>query len=146
MKRITVLAMFFVVFTSFFLGCATTSVKYDEDAFFSLNNNKGEINILLARAVPKMTLVMDDKILVDSRFWGTKRVDIKNVPNGEHKIKAFADSWQLKENFQFEQTIEVKKNAKVPIMVQVPQYSTMYWIYVIGIAIVSALPSIIVYQ
>lgn len=124
-------------------GCATTEVAY-ENNFFGLES-KGEINILLSRAVPQLTVLVDDRIVLDARGWNTRRVDVKNVPGGTHRVKMFANSWQLEENFYFEETVTLGRGEKLPIMVGVPRYSAMYWIYVIGIAIVSALPSVIVY-
>lgn len=124
------------------LSCATTRVVYEE-SFLGIDKG-GEVNILLSRAVPQLTIIMDDKILLDARGFGTRRVDIKNVPKGEHSIKMFANSWQLKENFKYEGVTTVKTGKDFPIMIDVPQYSTMYWIYIIGIAIVSALPSVVV--
>lgn len=124
-------------------GCATTEVAY-EDNFFGLES-KGEINILLSRSVPQLTVLVDDRIVLDARGWNTRRVDVKNVPGGMHRIKMFANSWQLEENFYYEENIALDRGEHLPLTVAVPRYSTMYWIYVIGIAIVSALPSVIVY-
>ena len=124
-------------------GCATTEVAY-EDNFFGLGS-KGEINILLSRAVPQLTVLIDDRLVLDARGWNTRRVDVRNVPEGTHRVKMFANSWQLEENLYFEETVVLDRGEKLPLMVSVPNYSAMYWIYVIGIAIVSALPSVIVY-
>jgi hypothetical protein len=143
MKRIGLGLALCITLLTLATSCATTSVEYEEG--FSLFKSGSEVNILLARAVPQLTVLIDDKIVVDSRVWGTRRVDIQSIPEGQHTIKMFANSWQLKENFSYEEKFDLRKNAKKPIMVQVPQYSTMYWIYVIGIAIVSALPSVVVY-
>ncbi len=124
-------------------GCATTEVEYESN-FWGLDD-RGEINILLSRSVPKLTVLIDDRIVLDGRGWNTRRVDVRNVPDGPHHVKMFADSWQLQENFYYEETVELGRGEILPIMANVPQYSTAYWIYVIGIAIVSALPSVIVY-
>ena len=124
-------------------GCATTEVAY-EDNFFGLES-KGEIDILLSRAVPQLTVLVDDRLVLDARGWNTRRVDVRNVPAGTHQVKMFANSWQLEENLYFEETVVLGRGEKLPLLISVPNYSTMYWIYVIGIAIVSALPSVIVY-
>jgi len=124
-------------------GCATTEVAY-EDNFFGLES-KGEIDILLSRAVPQLTVLVDDRLVLDARGWNTRRVDVRNVPAGTHRVKMFANSWQLEENLYFEETVVLDRGEKLPLVVSVPSYSTMYWIYVIGIAIISALPSVIVY-
>lgn len=140
-KRIVIFMS--VVFAILLCSCATTQVEY-ESSFLGIEKG-GEINILLSRSVPQLTIIIDDQIMIDARWFNTRRVNIKNVPKGEHSIKMFANSWQLKENFKYEDSISVTNGKDIPIMVDVPQYSTMYWIYVVGITIVSALPSIIIY-
>ncbi len=97
------------------------------------------------RAIPQLTVVMDNKILLDSRGSNTRRVNIKNIPYGEHTIEVFANSWQLKENFHYSGIKNIDSEYETPLTLQVPAYSTLYWIYVIGVAIVSALPSVVVY-
>lgn len=131
-----------VVSILFLSSCATTQVSYEQSIFGF--DRGGEVNIVLSRAVPQLTIVVNDKIVLDARTFGTRRVDIKGLPRGEHSIKMFANSWQLKENFRYEGTVEVRAGRSQPVMVEVPQYSTMYWVYVIGLAVVSALPSVVV--
>jgi hypothetical protein len=127
------------------LGCATVDRSYEEENIFEAFSRKGEVTVLLNRAIPGLTVVMDNKILLDSRGSSTRRVNIKNIPYGEHTIGVFADSWQLKENFNYSGKIEVDSEYEEPVMLQVPPYSALYWIYVIGVAVVSALPSVVVY-
>jgi hypothetical protein len=124
------------------VGCTTTQVAYEQN-FLGISAG-GEVNLLLARAVPQLTVIIDDKVVLDARFFGTRRVDIEGVPNGEHSLKLFANSWQLEKSFMYECNFVMKRNGILPIAIEVPQYSIMYWIYVIGIAVVSALPTIVV--
>lgn len=127
----------------FLAGCATTQVEYESDFWGS--GDKGEINILLSRSVPQLTVLIDDRIVLDARGWNTRRVDIRNVPSGPHQVKMFANSWQLKENLYYEENLRLGRGETRPLLVAVPQYSTMYWVYVIGLAIISALPTVVVY-
>lgn len=144
MKCMKFTAMGIVLFSILALaGCATMQVEYESNFWGS--DNRGEINILLARSVPQLTVLVDDRIVLDARGWNTRRVDIRNIPTGTHRVKMFANSWQLKEDFHYEDTVVLGRGDRVPLMVSVPQYSTAYWIYVIGIAVISALPSVIVY-
>jgi hypothetical protein len=137
-------AMWIVLFAVLALtSCATTQVEYERNFWGS--DNEGEINILLARSVPQLTVIVDDRIVLDARGWNTRRVDIKNLPSGSHTVKMFANSWQLEEDFQYEEKVTLGRGEKIPLMVNVPRYSTMYWIYVIGVAVISALPSVVVY-
>jgi len=124
-------------------GCATTQVEYESNFWGS--NDKGEINILLSRSLPQLTVLVDDRIILDARSWHTRRVDIRNVPIGPHRVKMFANSWQLEENFYYEETVMLGAGGRLPIAVGVPQYSALYWIYIIGLAIISALPTVVIY-
>lgn len=124
-------------------GCATTQVEYENNFWGS--GGDGEINILLSRSVPQLTVIIDDRIVLDARGWNTRRVDILNVPSGPHRVKLFANSWQLEENFHYEDKVVLGRGERLPLMIGVPQYSAMYWIYVIGLAIISALPTVVVH-
>ena len=123
-------------------GCATTQVDYQED-FWGAND--GEINILLSRSVPQLTVLVDDRIVLDARGFNTRRVDIRNLPSGPHRVKLFANSWQLENDLYHEEEIMLGRGERMPIMVNVPRYSTLYWVYIIGVALVSTLPSVVVY-
>ena len=123
-------------------GCATTTVQYKKEP----KPQDGSINILLSRAAPKLSVVMDDDILVDARVWGTRRVNVENIPPGKHQVKVFASSWHLSEPVNYSESVEVPEGGEVPVIMQVPPYSTMYWVYVIAVGVVSAIPVIIVYR
>lgn len=139
MKKVTLVCMIGILLL--LTACTTTDVQY-KDNFLGLATT-GEATIILSRAVPQLTLLVDDKILIDARWMGTRRVNISNLPLGTHTIQMFANSWQLEENFSYTGTITVKR-ANTPIMLEVPQYSPMYWIYTISMVILSALPSVAV--
>ena len=122
-------------------GCATTSVPFREDA----PPRSETINILLSRASPQVSVIVDDRILVDARYWGTRRVNIENVPPGEYQVRVFANNWQLSGPIDYSETIEVLEGENIPIILQVPPYSTMYWIYIIGIGVASSIPIFFIY-
>ena len=139
MRKISVLATI-IIFLVGIIGCATV------DTYYPNREGKpvaGAINVLLTRAAPGVSVIIDNKIALDSRYFGTRRVNIIGVPAGEHEIEVFASSWQLKEPLNVVETIEVTTGADSPIIVQVSPYSTMYWVYVIAVGIVSALPALI---
>ncbi len=123
-------------------GCATAQADYGNGIW---NMGDGEINILLSRSVPQLTVLVDDRILLDARGPNTRRVDIRNVPAGSHRVKLFANSWQLEHELYHEEEVRLGRGEKLPLLVSVPRYSTLYWIYIIGVAIVSALPTVVVY-
>ena len=135
--------IFLVLCVSFLTaGCATTNQQY-QSGFGS--GSDGDINILLSRVSPQVSVVIDEKIVLDSRWLGTRRVNVIGVPPGEHTVHVFANSWQLASPLDEKRTISVSERASVPVVVQVPQYSTLYWVYVIALGVVSALPAVVVY-
>lgn len=143
MQRKTVFLIFAVLFAGFFLaGCATIDVEYEGDYFDF--GGKGDISLIMSRSVPRLTVLVDNRIVLDGRHADTRRVDILGVPEGSHRIVMFADSWKLKENFHFETDVRVRRGETEVVTALVPQYSPMYWIYIIGMAIASSLPPVVV--
>ncbi len=59
----------------------------------------------------------------------------------------FANTWQLEGPIDHSETVSISDGAAVPMILQVPKYSTMYWIYLTGVVgvstVVSALPAIL---
>ena len=141
MKKIVVL---FVALIIILASCTTARISYTQES--DIKSETAKVTVLLSRAVPQLSVIMNDKILLDSRGFSTKKVIISDVPIGENKIKMIANSWQLRENFTYRDSIMVKSNSENPLTREVPQYSTMYWVYVVGIGVASVLPSIIVIQ
>lgn len=144
MKR-TAILLALVAISAFFLltACTTVDVEFRED-FFSLEST-GDVSILLSRAVPRLTVLVDNRVVLDGRLADTRRVDILNVPEGSHEIRMFADSWKLKENFHYETDVRIRRNETTFVTAIVPQFSTMYWIYIIGMAVASSLPTVVVH-
>lgn len=91
-----------------------------------------------------MTVVIDDRILVDARPFWTRRVDIIGVPPGQHRLRVLANSWQLKKEIDFDTEIRLEENDSRIAMVSVPPYSAGYWAYIVALAVGSALPVVIV--
>ncbi len=130
-----------VVAAVFLSGCATTSVAYEEGARL---RHTGNLSVLLSKAAPQVSVIIDDRILVDARCLQTRRVDVEGIPVGPHRIKVFANSWQLSGPVDYSAPIDINEGGTLPIVIQVPAYSTLYWVYVIAIAVVSVLPTIVV--
>lgn len=139
MRRFSAAAtiVFFLLST---IGCGTVDRYYPNGEGAPV---AGDINILLTRAAPGVSVVIDNKIALDSRYFGTRRVNIIGAPAGEHELEIFASSWQLSEPLNVTETVEVTRGTDSPVVVQVPQYSTLYWVYVIAIGVASALPVVI---
>lgn len=124
-----------------FSACTTT-------AYFtsgSAAEPTGSLSILLSSAAPQVSVLVDDRILVDARIFATRRVDVLRVPAGTHSVRVFANSWQLSAPIDFSETIDIGSNKNVPVVIQVPPYSTLYWVYVIAIGVASMIPVVVVY-
>ena len=137
-SRIILLVLCVSIFTA---GCVTNQ-QYPNGP---RRRTDGNINILLSRVSPQVSVVVDNKIVLDSRWLGTRRVNVLGVPPGEHLVHVFANSWQLAGPLNEEHTINVPEQGSVPVVIQVPQYSVLYWVYVIALGVVSALPTVLVY-
>ena len=136
-----------VMVAVFLYGCATTSVMYNGGTYNEavILPNTGTASILLSSAAPQVSVVIDDRILLDARYLQTRRVDVRNIPLGTHTIKVFANSWQLSGPIDYSGTLDVSGSGASPIIIQVPPYSTLYWVYIIACAVVAFLPAVVVY-
>lgn len=121
-------------------GCATIGRDYPSNS----GPQSGGIAILLSRATPQVSVIIDGKLLLDNRSWATRRVNVANVPSGPHNVRVFASSWQLSDPLNFQETVAVQSAGDTPVVVPVPNYSALYWIYYIAIVVVSALPTVYV--
>ncbi len=91
------------------------------------NENTGTLVLQPSRATGNTSVTINDNLLVDNQY--VKKVTIKNIPEGEYDVHYISNnSWyknKLDQNFN----IKMKKNKIVTKLIEVPPYSTGYWIY-----------------
>jgi hypothetical protein len=51
------------------------------------------------------------------------------MPVGQHEVKVIASSWELKNDVNKVEKMDIQPNDKKTMLVQVPPKSTGYWIY-----------------
>ncbi len=91
------------------------------------SENTGEVKLKPTRYTNSTLVTIDDNLIVDRK--NVKSVTIKNIPEGSHNIKySAADHW-YKSSLDVEIKADVKKGKKITKIVEVPPYSTGYWIY-----------------
>lgn len=60
---------------------------------------------------------------------------IKNVPNGDYNIQYTSDNSWHKDKLDAQILVKMEGGKEITKLVEVPPYSTGYWIYVSGMAI-----------
>jgi hypothetical protein len=123
MRKLIVLA---IVVVSLFSSCA----KHITVAYSPASERTGKIVIKPSRPIAPTSLTLNDKLLVEGK--NIKKITITDVPEGTHKVNLVSNSWQLKESIDAKIDVTVKPGNEVTKLVQVPPYSTGYWIYLTG--------------
>lgn len=134
MKKISLfaLALGLLLFTS----CAKhIYVDYQNEA-----TNTGTLVIKPSKPTQRTFVTINDSLVVDRKF--AKSVSLKNVPEGAHVINYTSENSWYKDKLNAEIVVKLDKGREITKLVEVPPYSTGYWIYVTGSAIVGALIAI----
>lgn len=123
------------------LACCATTVPYSKDAEAL---QTGTVTILLSSTAPRLSVVLDGRVLVDKRLYETQRVDVVGVPAGQHTIRVFTENWQLSRTINYEATVEVKPGDTNSIPIEVPPRSQLYWVFSVGLIVLEVVPVIVV--
>lgn len=108
-----------------FISCAKdyyTTFQSDSD-----EKEYGSLIVKFSNPIKNVNITVDDNLIAEDKF--TERVEVDNMPVGEHKIKVIASSWELKNDVNKIEEIDIQPNGKQTMLVQVPPKSTGYWIY-----------------
>ena len=114
-KTVIRLMCLLVIVALLSVSCATTDVVFSSKG----GTRTGTINVLLSRPAQNLSVLVDGKILVDARWVATRRVNVLNVPAGQHEVKIFANSWALSEQINQTDTVSIDKgDAQIIIQVR----------------------------
>jgi hypothetical protein len=108
-----------------FIGCAKdyyTSYKSASDG-----KEYGSLIVKFSNPIKNVSITVDGNLIAEDKF--TERVEVDNMPIGKNKIKVIASSWELKNDVNKIEEIDIQSNGKQTMLVQVPPKSTGYWIY-----------------
>lgn len=122
MKRIFYLLAVVFIFTSCSKDIYVT--------YLGNSNNTGKIVLMPNTPTSKTSVTLNDNLIVTNK--NVKTVTINNVPVGENNIKYVSANYWYKEKLDEKITVNVQEGQTHTKLIEVPPYSTGYWIYSIG--------------
>jgi len=118
-------SLWLLILPFLFISCAKdyyTSYKSASDG-----KEFGSVIIKFSNPIKNVNITVDGNLIAEDKF--TKRVQVDNMPIGQHEIKVIASSWELKNDVNKIDKMDIQPNDKKTMLVQVPPKSTGYWIY-----------------
>ena len=95
--------------------------------------NTGIVILKPAKPTSRTFVTINDNLLIDKK--SIKSVTVKNVPAGEYSIHYSSDNSWYKDKMDVQINTEIEPGKEVTKIIEVPPYSTGYWIYISGLAI-----------
>ena len=95
--------------------------------------NTGQVILKPIKPTERTYVTINDNLIVDKK--NVNSVTIKNVPNGDYNIHYTSDNSWYKDKLDFQVSLKMEDGREMTKLVEVPPYSTGYWIYVIAMAI-----------
>jgi hypothetical protein len=124
------------VFASLLTGCASNVyIKYSG---LSETQEYGSVVVKLSEPMQKVNVTLDDNIVVEDKH--TKRVQIDQVPVGKRSVNVIAEGSNRKEALNKTLDVVVEPNQTKMLLLDVPSYSTGYYVYLAVAAVVAAVP------
>ena len=110
----------------FFTSCAKDlTVTYQMESA-----NTGKVVLKPSTSTDRTMVTINDQLVVDGKF--VKSVTILNVPNGDHVIHYMADNSFYKTPLKADFPIKMENGKSMTKLVEVPPYSTGYWVLTTG--------------
>ncbi|MBK7762508.1 MAG: hypothetical protein IPI46_03945 [Bacteroidetes bacterium] len=101
--------------------------------------NTGKVTIKPTKPTDKTYVTINDSLIVDKK--NVKSVTITNLPIGDFNIHYTSDNSWYKDKLDTRISVKMEGSKEITKLVEVPPYSTGYWIYITGIAIMPPLIS-----
>lgn len=100
------------------------------------NANTGKVVLKPSTPTERTLVTVNDKLLVDRK--SAKSVTINNIPDGDFNIHYTADNREYKDKLDVQIPIKMENGKEITKLVEVPAYSTGYWIYLSVLAAITA--------
>jgi uncharacterized protein YcfL len=97
------------------------------------STNTGKVVLKPSNPTERTFVTINDNLIVDKK--NVKSITINNVPNGDFNIHYTSYNSWYKDKLDVQIPLKMENEKKMTKLVQVPPYSTGYWIYVSGISI-----------
>lgn len=134
MKKIGFLALTFGLLL--FNSCAKhIYVDYQNES-----TNTGKVVLKPSKPTQRTYVTINDSLVVDKKF--AKSVTLNNVPKGAHVVNYISENVWYKDKLDAEISLTMESGREITKLVEVPPYSTGYWIYVAASAISGTLIAI----
>ena len=95
--------------------------------------NTGKVVLKPTKPTENTFVTINDNLIVDKK--NVKSVTINNVPDGDFSIHYTSDNSFYKDKLDTQITLKMENGKEITKLVEVPPYSTGYWIYMGGMAI-----------
>lgn len=118
----------------------TSCSKHLYVSYQAESSNTGQIVLKPSKPTSRTFVTVNDNLMVDKK--NVKSVTISNVPEGEFEVHYTSDNGWYKNKLDQKIPIEMKDGKQITKLIEVPPYSTGYWVYVTGMAI---LPWVVIY-
>lgn len=122
-SRFVIHSRFLLIMAVFLASCSRNVVlQYQDDA-----SNTGTLKFIPSKPTIRTSVRLDDRIMVHKK--NVKSITIKQLPAGRHDIHYICDNTLYKEKINERKNIEIKSGTLTVEFIQVPPYSTGFWIY-----------------
>jgi len=95
--------------------------------------NTGKVVLKPSKPTERTFVTINDNLIVDKK--NVKSVTINNVPDGDFNIHYTSDNSWYKDKLDVQIPLKMENGKEMTKLVEVPPYSTGYWIYIGGMAV-----------
>ncbi len=95
--------------------------------------NTGKVVLKPSKPTERTFVTINDNLIVDKK--NVKSVTINNVPDGDFNIHYTSDNSWYKDKLDVQIPLKMENGKEMTKLVEVPPYSTGYWIYMGGMAV-----------
>ena len=95
--------------------------------------NTGKVVLKPSGSTSGTYLTINDKLIVDDK--NVKSITVSNVPDGDYNFHYTSQNNWYKYKLDTKIPVKMEMGKEVTKLVEVPPYSTGYWFYVTGMAI-----------
>jgi hypothetical protein len=130
-----------ILFSLFATLSLSSCMKHVTVTYQAESANTGTIVLKPNKPTASTYVTMNDNLIVDKK--GVKSITIKNVPNGDYAVHYTSENMWYKDKLDAQIPVKMEAGRNITKLVEVPPYSTGYWIYTIGLPLVLiAIPAI----
>lgn len=87
----------------------------------------GTLIVKFSGSIKDVNITVDGNLVAEDKF--TERVQVNNLPVGQHTVNVIAASWELKRDINVKESVNIQPNGTQTVLVQIPPKSTGFWIY-----------------